>query len=301
MPQIRANGIDIEYETFGRASDPALLLIMGFSAQLTMWPVPFCEGLAAKGFYVVRFDNRDIGKSTHLSQLGTPNVQDAMMKMMTGQPVTTPYHLDDMAVDAAALLDALHIARAHIVGASMGGMIAQIFAAKFPQKTKSLISIMSTTGKRDLPQAKAEAMTALMTPPASDSEEDRIKQGMNAWRVIGGPGFRQTDEELRAAVAENVKRVPYDAAGVARQLVAIVAATPRNDILKTVTAPTLVIHGADDPLVPVEGGHDTAASIPGARLEIVPGLGHEMPPGSIPIYLQLIGGFLSGVETKKAA
>lgn len=301
MPQVQANGITIEYETFGKPSDPALLLIMGFSGQLTMWPVSLCEGLAAKGFYVIRYDNRDIGKSTHLTHLGAPNIAETIGKMMSGQPVAAGYLLDDMAADAAGLLDALHIARAHIVGASMGGMIAQIVAAKYPQKTKSLVSIMSTTGRRDLPQAKPEAMAALMTPPASDSDADRIAAGLKAWRVIGSPGFPATDEELKESVTREVTRVPYDPAGVARQMVAIFASPPRNDMLKTVKAPALVIHGGDDPLVPVEGGKDTAASIPGAKLEIVPGMAHDFTNALYPIYLKLIGDFVSGVEAKKAA
>src|SRR5437762_6750975 len=175
MPQAKANGIEIEYETFGRKTDPALLLIMGFSAQMTMWPVKLCEGLAARGFYVIRFDNRDVGKSTHLANLGLPNVGEAMAKMAAGQPVTNaPYTLDDMAADAVGLLDAIGIPSAHIVGASMGGMIAQIIAAKYPQKTRSMVSIMSTTGRQGLPPAKPEAMAALTTPPASDSREDRM-------------------------------------------------------------------------------------------------------------------------------
>ena len=301
MPQIKANGIDIEYETFGRKSDPALLLIMGFSAQLTMWPVKFCEGLAAKGFFVIRFDNRDIGKSTHLSHLGTPNIGETMAALMSGKSVSAPYQLDDMAADAVGLLDALGIDKAHIVGASMGGMIAQVVAAKYPQKTKSLVSIMSTTGNRSLPQAKPEAMAALTTPPASDSLADRIAAGLKTWRVIGSPGYLASDEELTAVVTEAATRAPYDPAGVGRQMVAIVAASPRNDLLKSVRAPTLVIHGADDPLIPVEGGKDTAASIPGAKLEIVPGMGHDFSNALVPVYLALVGDFVSGVEAKKAA
>jgi len=301
MPQIKANGIDIEYETFGRAADPALLLIMGFSAQMTMWPVKLCEGLAAKGFHVIRYDNRDIGKSQHLAHLGHPNAMEIMAKSFAGEKVAAPYLLDDMAQDAVGLLDALKIGRAHIVGASMGGMIAQIVAAKHPEKTKSLVSIMSTTGRRDLPQAKPEAMAALTAPPASDSDADRIAAGMKAWRVIGSPGYAIGDEELRALVTEQVTRAPYDAAGVARQMVAIMASEPRNAMLKTVTAPSLVIHGADDPLVPVEGGKDTAASIPGAELEIVPGMAHDFNDLLVPVYLKLIGDFVSGVEARKAA
>ncbi|MGN6149289.1 MAG: alpha/beta fold hydrolase [Rhizomicrobium sp.] len=301
MPQVKANGINIEYESFGRESDPALLLIMGFSAQMTMWPTALCEGLAAKGFRVIRFDNRDVGKSTHLSQLGAPNIGEAMMKAMTGQPVGAPYLLDDMAKDAVSLLDALGIKRAHIVGASMGGMIAQIVAGKYPEHTLSLTSIMSTTGKRDLPQARPEAMAALTTPPASDSREDRIAQGLKTWRVIGSPGYPATDEELRAAVEAAVDRVPYDPAGIGRQLLAIVASPPRNDILKNVKAPAQVIHGEADPLVPMEGGKDTAASIPGAKLHLIPGMAHDFTNALVPVYLKLVGDFVSGVEKAKAA
>lgn len=301
MPQIKANGINIEYESFGRESDPALLLIMGFSAQMTMWPTALCQGLAAKGFRVIRFDNRDIGLSTHLTQLGAPNVGEAMMKMMSGQPVEAPYLLDDMAKDAVNLLDALGIKRAHIVGASMGGMIAQIVAAKYPEHTISLTSIMSTTGRRDLPQAKPEAMAALTTPPASDSREDRIAQGIKTWRVIGSPGFAATDGELRVTVEAAVDRSAYDPAGIGRQLLAIVASPPRNDILKNVKAPAQVIHGEADPLIPMEGGKDTAASIPGAKLHLVPGMAHDFTNALVPVYLKLIGDFVQSVEKAKAA
>jgi pimeloyl-ACP methyl ester carboxylesterase len=301
MPQTKANGISIEYETFGRKADPALLLIMGFSAQMTMWPVVLCEGLAAKGFYVIRFDNRDIGKSTHLSQLGVPNVGEVMAKAMAGQSISAPYLLDDMAADAAGLLDALGIDTAHIVGASMGGMIAQIVAAKYPARARSLVSIMSTTGKRGLAPAKPEAMAALTTPPASDSREDRIAAGRKVWRTIGSPGFPATEEELTALLEREIDRAPYDPAGVARQLVAIMASPPRNDILKSVRCPALVIHGADDPLVPLEGGKDTAASIPGAELIVVPGMAHDFTNALVPIYLEYVGNFVAGVERKKAA
>jgi pimeloyl-ACP methyl ester carboxylesterase len=301
MPQAQANGIAIEYESFGRAGDPTILLIMGFSAQMTMWPVAFCKRLAERGFRVIRFDNRDIGKSTHLTNLGTPNVPEAMMKMMSGQPVTAPYQLDDMAQDATALLDALSIDSAHIVGASMGGMIAQIVAAKHPKHTRSLVSIMSTTGNRSLPQAKPEAMAAITVPPASDSREDRIAAGMKAWRVIGSPAYPATDSELLESVSAMVDRVPYEPTGIARQLLAIVAAAPRNDLLKTLKVPALVLHGADDPLLPVDCGKDTAASIPGAKLEILPGVAHDFTDALVPIYLEHVGGFVTQVERAKKA
>ncbi|HWA01955.1 MAG TPA: alpha/beta hydrolase [Rhizomicrobium sp.] len=300
MPQIRANGLDIEYDSFGRDADPAVLLIMGFSAQMTMWPRAFCEGLAGTGFRVIRFDNRDIGLSTHLSHLGVPNMQEAMAKRFSGQPVEAPYLLEDMAADAAGVLDALNVERAHIVGASMGGMIAQEFAARYPQKTKSLVSIMSTTGRQDLPQGKPEALAAITMPPASNSREDRIAAGMQVWRVIGSPGYPATEDELRAIVEDAMDRAPYDPAGIARQMVAIMASPARNDILKNVRCPALVLHGADDPLVPLEGGKDTAASIAGCQLVVVPGMAHDFTNALVPVYLKHVGGFVSAVEARAA-
>lgn len=298
MAQVQANGLTFEYESFGRKTDPALLLIMGFSAQMTMWPEALCEGLAGKGFRVIRFDNRDIGKSTHLEHLGAPDISVAMAKAMSGQPVDAPYALDDMALDAVSVLRALDIESAHIVGASMGGMIAQLVAAQHPDATRSLTSIMSTTGRRDLPPATPEAMSALMTPPPSDSREDRIEAGMKVWRAIGSPGYQESDEELRAIVTREVDRSPYDPAGIGRQMVAIVSAPPRNDILKNVSAPSLVIHGADDPLVPLAGGKDTAASIPGCEIVIVPGMGHGFESPLVPIYLEHIGAFVTAAEAQ---
>ncbi len=301
MPQVHANGIDIEYESFGREKDPAVLLIMGFSAQMTMWPTAFCDGLAAKGFRVIRFDNRDIGLSTHLMHLGVPNMQDVMMKRFSGQKVEAPYLLEDMAADGAGLLDGLGIESAHIVGASMGGMIAQEFAAKYPQKTRSLVSIMSTTGRLDLPQGKPEALAAITTPPASDARDDRIAAGMKVWRVIGSPGYPATDSELRATVEAAMDRAPYEPTGIARQMAAIMASPARNDMLRTVRCPALVLHGGDDPLVPVEGGRDTAASIAGCELVIVPGMAHDFTNALVPVYLKHVGDFVSRAEAKAKA
>jgi pimeloyl-ACP methyl ester carboxylesterase len=292
MPQIDANGLTFEYESFGRESDPAVLLIMGFSAQMIQWPQALCEGLAEKGLRVIRFDNRDVGKSTHLSHLGVPDTAAAMAKTMAGESFEPPYTLDDMAQDAVSLLAALDIPNAHIVGASMGGMIAQLVAAKHPAATRSLVSIMSTTGRRDLPQATPEAMAALTTPPASDSREDRIAAGINVWKVIGSPGYRDREDVLRGQVEAVVDRVPYDQAGIGRQMLAIIAAEPRNERLKNVSAPARVIHGADDPLIPLAGGQDTAAAIPGAELVIVPGMGHGFESGLVPVYLEHIGDFV---------
>jgi pimeloyl-ACP methyl ester carboxylesterase len=220
---------------------------------------------------------------------------------MGGQPVEVPYALDDMAADAAALLKALGIASAHIVGASMGGMIAQLVAINHPDETKSLVSIMSTTGRPDLPSAKPEAMAALMTPPASDSRADRIATGMNVVKTLGSPGYPDPDDVLLATVSAAVDRAPYDPAGVARQMGAIIAAAPRNDALKKLRCPAMVLHGAEDPIIPVEAGKDTAASIPGCELVIVPGMAHDFTGALVPVYLKHIGDFVASVEAKAKA
>jgi pimeloyl-ACP methyl ester carboxylesterase len=299
MPQVNVNGLDLEYESFGRDGDSAILLIMGLAAQLTLWPEALCSGLAARQFRVIRFDNRDIGKSTHLSDRGAPDLSALMAKLLSGQPVEPPYTLNDMAADAMGLLDAIGVARAHIVGASMGGMIAQLVAVHYPERTKSLVSIMSTTGRRDLPQAKPEAMAAIMAPPASLGREDRIEGAIRIWRAIGSPGYPASDAELRGLAEREVDRGPYEPAGTARQMAAVVAAPPRNEILKNVRAPTLVIHGADDPLVPMAGGEDTAASIPGAELIVNPGMGHDFTQALVPIYLKQIGDFVARIEARE--
>ena len=299
MPQVKANGLSFEYESFGRESDPAILMIMGFSAQMTMWPVELCEGLASRGYRVVRFDNRDIGLSQKLEGASEVNVAETFMKAAMGQPISAPYTLNDMAADAAEILDALGIAKAHIVGASMGGMIAQLVAINHPAKTKSLTSIMSSTGRRDLPPAKPEALAVLTeTPPAE--RDARIAYAMKVWRIIGSqPVYAADEAELRASATREVDRSPLYTAGVARQLVGILAAPPRTGMLNSLKVPALVIHGADDPLVPVEAGKDTAASIPGARLKIVPGMGHDFTSKLVPVYLREIADFVAEVDAKK--
>ena len=300
MPQVRANGIDIEYESFGRADDPLVLLIMGFAAQLIFWPEALCEGLAAKGFRVVRFDNRDIGKSTHLADLPAPDPRALMAEVMAGRRPDVSYALDDMADDAVGLMDALGASHAHIVGASMGGMIAQLVAINHAQRAKSLISIMSTTGRRDLPPGDRETLSVLFRPPKSASREDLIDASMAVQRVLASPGFRPSEEEMRAIAERRTNRAPFDAAGLARQSAALIAAPPRNALLKKLRCPALVLHGADDPVIPVAAARDTAESIPGAELVIVAGMGHDFAAGLIPIYLEHIGDFVSKVEAETA-
>lgn len=275
MPNIRANGIDIEYETFGRASDDPLLLIMGLGSQMILWPEELCQQLADHGHYVIRFDNRDIGLSTHLHDAGVPNILQMFVDAMMGQPLTAPYTLDDMADDAVGLLRALDIERAHIVGASMGGMIAQTIAFRHPEVVKTLVSIMSTTGDRSLPQAKPEALAILTEPPVFEREAV-IERGLRVWRTIGSPGYPFDEAMVREKAGLSFDR-GFHPEGQVRQLAAILAHGSRRERLAGVQVPTLVIHGDADPLVPVEGGHDTAAHISGAELLIIEGMGHDLP------------------------
>lgn len=251
----------IEYETFGAPDSPPVLLIMGFGAQLTLWDQSLCAALADAGYYVIRYDNRDVGLSTWLDGV---------------ESSPPPYSLDDMAADAAGLLDALGIESAHIVGASMGGMIAQSFAIAYPKRTRTLVSIMSTTGSPTVGQATPEALAALLSPPPK-SRDEAIELGVQVSQLIGSPAYPIDDEVLRDRVAAAYDRA-FNPAGRARQLAAIRSQPDRTEALGNVTAPTLVIHGESDPLVTPSGGEATAVAIPGAQLKLVPGMGHSLPP-----------------------
>jgi pimeloyl-ACP methyl ester carboxylesterase len=301
VPQVRANGIDIEYESFGRDGDPLILLIMGFAAQLILWPEALCLGLAAKGFRVVRFDNRDVGKSTHFASLAAPDSRALFAEIMAGRRPDVPYSLDDMADDAVGLMDALRVERAHIVGASMGGMIAQLVAINHPDRTKSLTSIMSTTGRRDLPAGNRETLAVLFQPPKSSSRDDLIDASMLVQKALSSPGFPASEAEMRLTAERRTDRAPFDPGGLARQSAALIAAPPRNALLRELRCPTLVLHGADDPVIPAAAAKDTAESIPGAELVIVPGMGHDFAAALVPVYLKHIGDFVSKVEADTAA
>jgi pimeloyl-ACP methyl ester carboxylesterase len=290
MPRARANGIEIEYESFGHPSDPILLLVMGLGAQMIFWEEEFCEGLAARGRRVIRFDNRDVGLSTKLEGAAAPSVVEAMAAVASGQPIRAPYTLLDMADDAAGLLDALEIGAADVVGASMGGMIAQLLAVRHPARVRTLTSIMSSTGAPDLPPAKPEAMQILLTPAPTD-RAGNIERAVQANRVIGSPGFPFDEERIRRRAARAYDRCFYPA-GMARQMVAVMATGNRREAVRAVRAPTLVIHGTADPLVPVEAGVDTAKSIPGAELLLVEGMGHDLPRGAWPQVIDAIDAHL---------
>jgi pimeloyl-ACP methyl ester carboxylesterase len=275
MPAITANRIRIAYEEFGDPRATPMLLIMGLGAQMILWRDDFCETLASRGYRVIRFDNRDAGESTWMDDLGIPDVLGILTAVATRQPVQAPYLLRDMAGDAAGLLAALDIERAHVVGASMGGMIAQTLALDAPARVRSLTSIMSSTGNPDLPQPRPDAMAVLLTPPPSD-REGAIERGVEVFRTIGSPGFPFDEVEIRSLAARTYDR-GFNPAGTARQLVAILASGSRVDRLRDLRLPALVIHGTEDPLVPFPAGQDTAAAIPGAALLAIEGMGHDMP------------------------
>jgi pimeloyl-ACP methyl ester carboxylesterase len=277
MPKVPANGIQIEYDTFGDRSFPALLLIAGNGAQMLFWEVEFCELLARKGLFVVRFDNRDAGLSTKFDEAGIPDMMAAIRAAMAGKPVESAYSLDDMADDSVGLLDALGIGKAHVCGASMGGMIAQVISFRHPDRVLTLTSIMSTTGNPDLPQGKPEAIAAVVAP-APEQREACIEHNLNVWRRIWSPGFPFEEERARAFMEKSYDR-SYCPQGMARQNTAVIAGGDRRPLLSSIRVPTLVIHGSDDPLIPVEGGKDTARVIPGANLWIIEGMGHDMPKG----------------------
>lgn len=271
MPSLTTNGITLEYDAFGDVGSPPVLLIMGLGAQMTLWEPAFCQGIADHGYYVIRFDNRDIGLSTWLDDAGTLELSD----ILTGA-VAAPYSLVDMATDAAGLLDALGTDSAHIVGASMGGMIAQAFALEFPAKTRTLTSIMSTTGDPAVGQSSPDALGSLLGP-APTTREEAIERGVQLQKVIGSPGYPFDEGLIRERSAEAYDR-SFHPAGMIRQVAAVVSQPDRTPALHDVRVPTLVIHGADDPLVGPSGGRATADAVPGAKLKIVPGMGHDLPP-----------------------
>ncbi len=281
MPVAAVNDVKLDYEVQGAPDAPAVLLVMGLGMPAAMWPDEFVRTLLDRGFRVVTFDNRDCGGSTRLSHLPVPNIPTAMTRAMMGLRVRAPYTLTDMAVDAVGVLDAAGIERAHVVGVSMGGMIAQVLAALVPQRVATLTSIMSSSGNPAPRVAFGDmrALQALMRPPPEDPADiDAIVDHlMFVFGVIGSPGFAQ-DAAVQRPHLERVARRGLYPAGTARQLAAVLASGDRRPMLHNVEAPTLVIHGANDPLVPLAAGRDTARHIRGAELEVIDGMGHDFPP-----------------------
>ena len=278
MASVNSNGITIEYESLGDDSAPVVLLIMGLGMQLVSWPDSFCQLLVQRGFRVLRFDNRDCGLSQKMDHLGKPRLVRAMIRARLGLPVRAPFGLDEMARDAVGLLDALEIASAHVVGASMGGMIAQLVAASRPKRVRTLTSIMSSTGARYLPQAKPRVQRQLLRRPRDPGNVESVTEHLaGTFTMIGSPGYPTPPDELRQRIRRSVER-GYHPAGVARQLAAIIANGDRSPLLRNIASPTLVIHGKDDPLVPYACGVDTAVKIPNSRLALIDGFGHDFPP-----------------------
>jgi pimeloyl-ACP methyl ester carboxylesterase len=270
IQRAQVGNIELAYETFGDRDDPPVLLIMGLATQMIGWPDEFCSGLVERGLFVVRFDNRDIGLSTHLDDRGAPDILSLL-----GGTGSAPYPLADLADDSVGLLDALHLDSAHVVGASMGGMIAQLVAIRHPERVRSLTSIMSTTGDPAVGAPAEAAMGVLLAPPAPDREA-AIQRAVDTYRVIGSPGFEFDEQALRDRAALSYDR-RYNPAGVARQLAAILTAPDRTADLGALDVPTLVVHGAADALVNVSGGRATAAAVPGAELLVLEGMGHDLP------------------------
>ena len=287
MAKVHANGIEIEYESFGDG-DEVLLLIMGLGAQMILWDSEFCEQLAGRGLRVIRYDNRDVGLSTHFEAAGVPNVVQIMSELAKGNLPESAYSVDDMADDAAALLGAIGVGSAHICGASMGGMIAQTVAIRHPDKVKSLVSVMSSTGDPALPTGKPEVMALLAQAPPTD-RDGYIDYSVNMWRTVGSPGFPFDEDATRERSGRHYDR-NFDPGGVGRQLAAVFAHGDRTPKLAGVRIPTLVIHGNDDPLVPVECGRATQAAIPGAEMREIAGMGHDFARGTWPQMVDAISG-----------
>jgi pimeloyl-ACP methyl ester carboxylesterase len=280
---VTANGLTIEYETVGEPDRPAFLLVMGLGGQLVYWPEEFCSALAGRGFYAIRYDNRDVGLSSKIEDAPPPDILAAFQ----GDASSAAYTLKDMAADAVGLLDALDIDRAHVMGMSMGGMIVQHLAMHYPSRVLSLCSVMSTPNtsmRADPPNSEASAM--LMRPPAR-SREEAVEGAVEAWKVIGSPGFPFDEARVRERAGLAYDRCYYPK-GFARQLVGVLASGDWTDALADVDVPTLVIHGEEDPLVRPSWGRATAEAIPGAELLLIPGMGHDLPEGAWPTIIDAV-------------
>lgn len=283
MPTVTTPNTNIEifYEDHGDPSHDVILLVMGLGAQLTLWPDELVETLVGEGFRVIRYDNRDIGLSQKFDGARAPSVPVQLLRKKIGFPARVPYTLTDMAHDGIGVLDALGIDKAHVVGASMGGMIVQLMAVHHPERLMTMTSIMSTTGNGKLPQAEKHAIGALTAPLKGMDEETLVAHGLNIARNIGSPGFPFDPEAQRERVLKTIRRSVYPA-GLPRQLAAIIDDGCRRARLASVRTPTLVLHGEADPLVKLEAGEDTARHISGARLVTIPGWGHDIPLPLIP-------------------
>ena len=272
---VQANGIQINYDYFGDPGHPAILLIMGLATQKIFWDSELCQQIADHGFWVIRFDNRDVGKSSWLTQAKQSSLWSFALNILLHKKIKSAYQLSDMVADTLGLMDALNINKAHIVGASMGGMIAQLMAIQAPQRVLSLTSIMSTTGNRSLPRAKNSTLLKLLAVPAKN-EQDYIAQGLKIWQILHASHFPFDTAKVCQLLRQSWQR-GFNAAGVSRQFSAILASADRSEPLAKLNLPALVIHGDQDPLLPLACGMATARVIPHARLKIFAGMGHTIP------------------------
>ena len=278
MAKLNANGLQIEYDTFGDKKGEPMLLIMGLGTQMIAWSPEFCEALASHGHYVIRFDNRDIGLSTRFDGARTPGKLRYLLHVVAKLPLGAPYSLTDMAADALGVLDALDIDSAHIVGASMGGMIAQLLTHRHPARVKTLTSIMSSSGDPSLPKARPELLRHMVANrPKTANPEVLLEHAVQTATMLGSPAYARTQAEWRELISAAFAR-SFNPQGYLRQMAAIIADGSRVARLQTIRTPTLVMHGSDDPLVPVQCGADTARHIAGAELDIIEGMGHDLPP-----------------------
>lgn len=287
--QVRAGAVTLEVDDRGPRGGEPVLLIMGLGMQLTAWPEALVDDLVARGHRVIRFDNRDAGLSQGFDHLGVPNMAAAGVRWWLRLPVRAPYTLADMAQDTRALMDALGVDRAHVCGASMGGMIAQHLAARHPERVSRLTLMMSSRGARGLPQARLQVRLALMSRPKGPGTEGVVRHLEHLFGLIGSPGYRPAPEQLRQRLQASVARA-WRPAGTARQLCAVVADGDRGPLLQRITAPTVVVHGRDDALIPPAHGEDLARHVPGARLVLIPGMGHDLPDALLPRFAQAIAG-----------
>lgn len=291
---VNANGITLAYEASGNPQHPPVLLIMGLGMQLTSWPLDLVEGLVEQGYYVIRFDNRDSGLSTKLDHLRPPSLVMAWLKSLVGWRQGPAYTLNDMALDGVGLLDALGVKQAHLIGVSMGGMIAQLIAARHGERVLSLTSIMSSSGRRDLPGPGSAVRAAMLRrPPGLHQRAELIDHAVSLLRTIGSPAYPTPERRLRSQIEQALTR-SFCPDGTARQMSAIVAAGDRSVLLRKISCPALVIHGSADPLVPLACGADTAQLIPGARFHPIEGMGHDLPAQLTERLLALLDAHLRG-------
>ena len=284
-------GISIAYQRLGKMDAPVVLLIMGVAAQMIHWPDAFCAALVGRGLQVIRFDNRDAGRSTHLVDVPAPDLPAALR----GDLSSVSYTLSDMAADAVGLLDALGVEQAHVVGASMGGQIAQMMAIEHSERVRSLVSMMSTTGDMAVGQAQPEVLRELFSGPRAVTREEVVQQFVRASRLVGSPGFARDEEEIAARAGAAYDR-GHDPVGTARQAIATVASGDRTERLRGLRMPTLVIHGLADRMCDVSGGRATASAIPQAELALIEGMGHDLAPGLRGQLAERIAAFVWSVE-----